>query len=55
MARYTNASGKQKTIGYYVTQEEAGFAYNNAITSNGLESLRKLNKVDSAGRLIPKP
>ena len=39
----------------YLTQEEAAHAYNDAVSSAGLASRRKFNKVDSAGRLIEKP
>jgi len=53
-AQVTTSGGKSKTIGVYLTQEEAAHAYNDAVESAGLASRRKFNKIDSAGRLIEK-
>mmetsp|Transcript_14451 Transcript_14451/g.44614 ORF Transcript_14451/g.44614 Transcript_14451/m.44614 type:complete len:249 (+) Transcript_14451:498-1244(+) len=53
-AQYTDHQGKQQCIGSFPTQEDAGYAYNAAIRQHGLASRRKMNKVDSAGRLIGK-
>ena len=55
--RYTDRGGAQRDAGAktYASEEEAARAYNAAIKAHGLESLRVVNKVDAAGRLIPKP
>ena len=55
MGYYKDRIGKQKSIGYFATQEAAAHAYNAAVTKHGLQSIRKLNKADAAGRLMPKP
>ena len=54
-AKYREAGGKQVTLGYFYTQEDAAHAYNAAIDEHGLRSIRKINKVDSTGKLVPKP
>ena len=52
-ACYTNADGKQRTIGYFDTQEQAAHAVNAAIRRAGLEGRRKTNPVVD-GQLVPK-
>ena len=53
-AQYSDANGKQRSIGYYDTQEAAAHAYNAAIRRAGLEGRRKTNPVVD-GQLVPKP
>ena len=53
-AKYTDANGKTRTIGYFDTQEQAAHAVNAAIRRAGLEGRRKTNPVVN-GRLVPKP
>jgi len=53
--RYTTAAGEQRSGGYFENEEDAAHAYNAVIRKLGLESSRKLNLADSAGRLVPKP
>ena len=53
-ARYKDASGKQRTIGLFDTQEQAAHAVNAAIRRAGLEGRRKTNPVVD-GQLVPKP
>mmetsp|Transcript_20234 Transcript_20234/g.63649 ORF Transcript_20234/g.63649 Transcript_20234/m.63649 type:complete len:128 (+) Transcript_20234:72-455(+) len=53
-AQYSNAAGKHKSAGYFLSQEEAAHAYNSVIIRLGLQSIRKLNPVDSEGRLVEK-
>jgi hypothetical protein len=52
-ARYSNADGKSRSIGYFDTQEDAAHAYNAAIRRAGLEGRRKTNPVVD-GQLVPK-
>jgi hypothetical protein len=52
-ARYNDANGKQRTIGYYDTQEDAAHAVNAAIRRAGLGGKRRTNPVVD-GRLVPK-
>ncbi len=53
VAYYTDANGKQRTIGYFDTQEEAARAYNAAIRRAGLQGKRRTNPVVD-GQLVPK-
>ena len=53
--RFKDAGGSKIHIGCFSTQEEAAHEYNAALAKHGLESIRKMNKVDETGRLIPKP
>ena len=53
-ARYKDADGKKRSIGYFNTQEEAARAVNAAIRRAGLEGRRKTNPVVD-GQLVPKP
>ena len=53
-AKYRDANGKQRTIGYFDTQEEAARAYNAAIRRAGLQGKRRTNAVVD-GQLVPKP
>ena len=52
-AKYRDANGKQRTIGYFDTQEEAARAYNAAIRRAGLQGKRRTNPVVD-GQLVPK-
>ena len=52
-ARYTDATGKQRAIGYFDTQEDAAHAVNAAIRRAGLGGRRKTNPVVD-GRLVPR-
>ena len=52
-ARYKDASGKQRTIGLFDTQEAAAHAVNAAIRRAGLEGRRHTNPVVD-GRLVPR-
>ena len=52
-ARYYDASGKMRHIGYFDTQEAAAHAVNAAIRRAGLEGRRKTNPVVD-GRLVPR-
>jgi len=54
-ARFADAGGRQKHIGYFHNQEDAARAVNASIKKHGLESIRKTNKVDAMGRLVAKP
>ena len=53
LARYTDANGKSRTIGYFDTQEEAAHAANAAIRRAGLEGKRHTNPVVD-GQLVPR-
>ena len=53
-ARYRDADGKTRTIGYFDDQEEAAHAVNAAIRRASLEGRRKTNPVVD-GQLVPKP
>ena len=53
MARYRDANGKTRSIGYYDTQEAAAHAVNAAIRRAGLEGRRKTNPVVD-GQLVPR-
>ena len=53
VARYNDATGKRRHIGYYDTQEQAAHAYNAAIRRAGLEGCRKTNPVVD-GQLMPR-
>ena len=53
-ARYTDADGNVRGIGYYETQEAAAHAVNAAIRRVGLEGKRRTNPVVD-GQLVPKP
>ena len=50
---YQDANGKQRTIGYFNTQEEAAHAVNAAIRRAGLGGKRRTNPVVD-GQLVPK-
>ncbi len=52
-ARYYDADGKRRSIGYFDTQEQAAHAVNAAIRRAGLEGRRKTNPVVD-GRLVPR-
>ena len=52
-ARYTDANGKKRGIGYFDTQEAAAHAVNAAIRRAGLEGKRKTNPVVD-GQLVPR-
>ena len=54
MAQYRDADDKQRTIGYFDTQEAAAHAVNAAIRRAGLGSRRHTNPVVD-GQLVPKP
>ena len=51
-AKYTDATGKKRHIGYYNDQEAAAHAVNAAIRRAGLEGRRKTNPVVD-GQLVP--
>ena len=53
LARYKDATGKTRNIGYYDTQEAAAHAVNATIRRAGLEGKRRTNPVVD-GRLVPK-
>ena len=53
LARYKDANGKTRNIGYYDTQEEAAHAVNAAIRRAGLEGKRRTNPVVD-GQLVPR-
>lgn len=46
-AQYTDGDGKRKSVGRYGNEEEAAYAYNDAIREAGLEGVRKVNPVAS--------
>jgi hypothetical protein len=52
-ARYADANGKRRSIGYFDTQEAAAHAVNAAIRRAGLEGRRKTNPVVD-GQLVPR-
>ena len=52
-AGYKDASGKNRSIGYFDTQEAAAHAVNAAIRRAGLEGRRKTNPVVD-GQLVPR-
>ena len=52
-AKYNDANGKNRFIGYYDTQEAAAHAVNAAIRRAGLEGRRRTNPVVD-GRLVPR-
>jgi hypothetical protein len=51
-ARYKDANGKNRHVGYYNTQEAAAYAVNAAIRRAGLEGRRRTNPVVD-GALVP--
>ena len=51
-AQYTDGDGKRKSVGRYGNEEEAAYAYNDAIREAGLEGVRKVNPVVD-GKLVP--
>ena len=53
LARYSDAHGKNRTIGYFDTQEAAAHAVNAAIRRAGLAGKRRMNAVVD-GQLVPK-
>ena len=53
MAYYKGANSKNRTIGYFDTQEAAAHAVNAAIRRAGLEGRRKTNPVVD-GQLVPR-
>ena len=53
-AQYTDGDGKRKSVGRYGNEEEAAYAYNDAIRDAGLEGVRKVNPVVD-GKLALKP
>jgi len=53
-AQYTDGDGKRKSVGRYGNEEEAAYAYNDAIREAGLEGVRKVNPVVD-GKLALKP
>ena len=54
-ARYKDTDGNEKTVGSFVTEEEAAHAYNDKLRALGLDSVRRMNAVDEQGRLVAKP
>ena len=54
-ASYRDRDRQNQSIGKFATEEEAAHAYNAALAKHGLESIRKVNKVDKTGRLVAKP
>ena len=62
-ARYLDADGKTRHIGYFDDEEEAGRAVNEAIRDAGLEGKRRVNAVErrrrknevdpATGKLVP--
>jgi len=54
-AKYTDANGKLRHIGYFDDEEEAARAVNKAIRDAGLVRKRRMNAVDATGTLVPKP
>ena len=55
LARYTDANGKSRTIGYFDDQEAAALAVNKAIIDAGLAGLRRMNEIDEDGMPVPRP
>ena len=53
-AQYTDGDGKRKSVGRYGNEEEAAYAYNDAIREAGLEGVRKVNPIVD-GKLALKP
>ena len=53
-AYYSDADGKQHTIGYFDDEEEAARAVNKAISDAGLQGKRRMNPVDATGALVPR-
>ena len=53
-ARYRDANGKTRTIGYFDDQEAAALAVNAAICRAGLTQRRPTNPVVD-GRPVPRP
>jgi len=53
-ARYKDADGKKRWIGYFDDEEEAARAVNKAICDAGLENKRRTNAVDATGALVPR-
>ena len=53
MAYYKGANSKNRTIGYFDTQEAAAHAVNAAIRRAGLEGRRQTNPVVD-GQLVPR-
>ena len=56
MAYYKGANSKNRTIGYYDTQEEAARAYDAAIRTlpPDVQLRRKMNSADANGPLVPR-
>ena len=54
LAYYTDANGKQRTIGHFDDDEEAARAVNKAIRDAGLKGKRRMNAVDATGALVPR-
>jgi len=54
LARYDDADGKHRHVGYFDDEEEAARAVNKAISDAGLEGRRKTNAVDATGALVPR-
>ena len=52
-ARYTDANGNTRQVGYFYTQEDAAHAVNAAIRRAGLTGKRRTNPVVD-GQLVPK-
>ena len=52
-ARYLDANGKRRHVGYFATEEAAAHAVNAAIRRAGLEGKRNTNPVID-GQLVPK-
>jgi len=48
------SNSKNRTIGYYDTQEQAAHAVNAAIRRAGLAGRRRTNTVDATGALVPR-
>ena len=45
---------KKCHVGYFVDEERAALAYNEAVIAADLADIRKMNRVDASGRPIPK-
>jgi hypothetical protein len=53
-ARYKDANGKCRSIGYFDDEEEAARAHDKAIRDAGLEGKRRVNAIDATGALVPR-